>query len=52
MAKLIFALYDNDLLEVINNIKKLVNNNTKSVTNLRECEDVHFPIKIAFWIYL
>ena len=51
-AKLIFALYDNDILEVINNKKKLVNNNKKSATNLCECEDVHFPIKIVFWIYL
>ena len=32
--------------------KKLVNNNKKSATNLCECEDVYFPIKIVFWIYL
>ena len=40
-AKLIFALYDNEILEVINH-KKLVKNNQKSATKLSEWEDVHF----------
>ena len=34
------------------NKKKLVNNNEKFATNLCECEDVHFQIKIVYWIYL
>ena len=43
---MIFALYVNKILEVINN-KKLIKNNQKSTKNLCGWEDAHFWIKIG-----
>ena len=45
-AKLIVALYDNKILEVINN-KKHIKNNQKSAENLCGWEDAHFLINIG-----